>query len=296
MTHTIRRDILTAVPVAFREDGALDLDGSREILEYVAASGTTGGFVLGTTGEFASLSREERQALTVLSLEVLAGKRVVVHVGAPSLFQVCQLIEDARSAGAGAVAVLTPYYLPASETAVLEFYRGVSAVSQGLDVYAYLFEARTGVTVDPPLLARIAQLPHIIGAKLSGESLERVSAFRAAVPEDFELFTGADIDLAKAADHGAQGVVSGIASVFPRPFVELADALAARDSERVDRAQLAVNEVVEVVAGDPARMKLGLRLMGLNAGYARMALDTPGEEVELGLRAVISRHGPAAAR
>lgn len=290
MTQTIKREILTAVPVAFREDGELDLDGSREILEYVAASGTIGGFVLGTTGEFAALSREERKLLTGLSLEVLAGKRVVVHVGAPSLFQVRQLIDDARAAGARAVAVLTPYYFAASDQAVLDFYRGVSAVSDGLEVYAYLFTARTGITVDPPLLAEIAKLPNIVGAKLSGESLERVSAFRAAVPADFQLYTGADIDLAYAADHGAQGVVSGISSVFPKPFIELANALAAGDAPRVERAQLAVNDVVEVVIGDPARMKLGLRLMGINAGYARMALDEPGEDIESELRRAIASY------
>lgn len=164
------------------------------------------------------------------------------------------------------------------------------AVSDGLEVYVYLFTARTGVTVDPPLLAEIAKLPNIVGAKLSGESLDRVSAFRAAVPADFELYTGADIDLARAVDHGAQGVVSGISSVFSKPFVELANALAAGDSSRVERAQSAVNDVVELVAGDPARIKLGLRLMGINAGYARMALDEPGEDVRQELRRAIASH------
>ncbi len=284
MTDTIRRDILTAVPVSFTRDGAVDLDGSREILEFVAASGVGGAFVLGTTGEFASLSREERRELAVLSLDVLSDLTVVVHVGAPSLFEVLNLIDDARAAGAATIAVLTPYYLPASDDAVYRFYEAVSHASNGLRVFVYLFEARTGIRVSPDLLARIADLPNIVGAKLSGESLESVSAFRAAVPADFELFTGADRDLALAADHGAQGVVSGIASVFPGPFLDLVAALESGDAEGIATAQAAVNDVVDTVIGDPARMKAGLAIQGVRAGYSRMALDEPSGETLAELR------------
>lgn len=290
MTDSIRRDVLTAVPVSFTREGAVDLKGSREILEFVAASGVQGAFVLGTTGEFAALSREERRDLATLSLEVLSGLTVVVHVGAPSLYEVLHLIEDAVDAGATTIAVLTPYYLPASDEAVFRFYESVARATTGLRVFAYLFEARTGIRVSPELLARIAELPNIVGAKLSGESLESVSEYRAAVPEGFELFTGADRDLARAADHGAQGVVSGIASVFPRPFLELVAALESGDQTRIDAAQDAVNDVVDTVIGDPARMKAGLILQGVNAGFSRMALDEPSEETMAELRRAVESY------
>ena len=293
MTDSIRRDILTAVPVSFTRDGEVDYDGSREILEFVAASGVNGAFVLGTTGEFASLSREERRKLTALSLEVLSGQTVVVHVGAPSLFQVRQFIADAVEEGATTIAVLTPYYLPASDDAVLRFFEAVSEASAGLRVFVYLFEARTGIRVAPDLLARIAELPNIVGAKLSGESLESVSAYRAAVPENFELFTGADRDLAQTADHGAQGVVSGIASVFPQPFLDLVAALDGGDPAQIEAAQAAVNDVVDTVIGDPARMKAGLALQGVNAGFSRMALDEPSDEVLADLERAVRAYAGA---
>jgi 4-hydroxy-tetrahydrodipicolinate synthase len=296
MSNTIRRDILTAVPVSFTAEGEVDFGGYREILEFVRDSGVDGAFVLGTTGEFASLSREERDGLTRLSLDVLSDLPVVVHVGAPSLFEVRNLIADAVRCGATTIAVLTPYYLPASDAAVMRFYEAVAEASSGLRVFVYLFEARTGIRVSPEMLGRIAQLPNIVGAKLSGESLESVSAYRAAVPESFELFTGADRDLASAADHGAQGVVSGIASVFPRPFLDLVAALESEDRSRIEKTQSAVNDVVNTVIGDPARMKAGLRLQGVNAGFSRMALDEPDEDIVAELaRAVRTYAGAPAA-
>lgn len=272
-----RRDILAALPVAFHEDGSLDLEGSRRIVQFSAASAVDGAFVLGTTGEFPSLSIEERNAVAALSIEVLGADRTVVHVGAASLHEVLLLIDGARAAGARRIAVLTPYYLPASETAIEQFFAAVSRASDGLDVYVYLFRDRTGISVSPALLGRIATFPNVVGAKLSGEPLESVTAYRAAVPDGFELFTGADRDLARAADAGAQGVVSGISSVFPEPFVGLVAALETGDDERIASAQAAVDDVVDTVRGDPALMKAGLALRGVEAGVARMALDTPSE-------------------
>jgi 4-hydroxy-tetrahydrodipicolinate synthase len=271
-----RRDIITAVPVAFADDGALDLEGSRAILRFVGESGNEGAFVLGTTGEFPALSFEERAALTRASVEELGDRmRVIVHVGAPSLFEVRRLIEATREAGATEIAVITPYYLSASEEGLYDFFREVSAVSDGLDVYVYVFRDRTGNFVSAPLMARLAALPNIVGAKISGEPLAQVAEYRAVVPSDFVLYTGSDRDLAVAADSGAQGVVSGISSVLPRPFRALRDAAIEGDADAVTRAQADVDTAVDTIQGDMARMKAAYAVLGVPAGGVRMAIDAP---------------------
>ena len=273
-----RRDILTAVPVAFAADGSLDLEGSREILRYVAASGNEGAFVLGTTGEFAALSFEERGQLTALSLEELSPHmRVVVHVGAPSAYEVVRLIAQARDAGAKEVAILTPYYLASSDAALLEFFETTTAAADGLDVYIYVFHARTGNAVSPELLAKLSRLPHVVGAKISGEPLSLVAAYREVVPSDFILYTGADAELANAAGSGAQGVVSGISSVLPKPFRALAAAADAGDADALAAAQADVDAAVAAIAGDMGRMKAAYRVLGIAGGTTRMAIEQPDE-------------------
>lgn len=280
-----RRDILTAVPVAFQPDGALDLDGSRAILRFVADSGNEGAFVLGTTGEFPALSFDERVALTKASIEELADRmRVVVHVGAPSLFEVLRLLRAAREAGATEVAVITPYYLTASDDALYEFYRAVSDAAEGVDVYVYVFRARTGNFVSEALMARLAALPHIVGAKVSDEPLEQIAAYRAAVPTDFLIYTGADRDLVRAAEVGAQGVISGISSVLPRPFRALRAAADSGDAEAIARTQADVDLAVDAVRGDMARMKYVYELRGIPAGTVRMAIDAPDAQARAELQ------------
>lgn len=271
-----RRDILTAVPVAFSDDGSLDLTGSRAILEYIGESGNEGAFVLGTTGEFPSLSPQERAALVELSAEVLADRmRVISHVGAASAYEAQQLVDQARAAGVREIAAITPYFLPSSDEGLLDYYRTVAEAADGMDVYVYVFRDRTGNAVSDELMARLAELPGIVGAKVSGESLAQMDAYRAVVPEEFLLYTGADRDLARAADHGAQGVVSGISSVLPKPFRELAAAADAGDPQRLSTAQQAVDDVVDVIAGDMGRMKAAYRLLGVTESTTRMAIDPP---------------------
>lgn len=272
-------DIITAVPLAFDEHGTLDLAGSREILEYVAASGVQGALVLGTTGEFPALSIEERNAAAKLSVEVLRGLRVIVHVGAASLYEVAQLVRGARDAGASEIAVLTPYYLPAPPEEVYDFFRDVVSEAEGLDVYVYMFEARTGIPVDEELIMRLAGLSGVVGVKVSGESLDLISSFRERLPEGFRIYTGADGDFARAGNAGADGVISGVASAFAKPFTAMREALLAGDITRVTSLQTDIDEVVGAVDGSPARMRAVHRLAGHSVGGRRMPIPEPDAEV-----------------
>lgn len=282
--------ILTAIPVAFGEDGTVSLAANEAILRKCAQSGVDGAFVLGTTGEFPSLSEEERRALTRLSLDVLSNKRVVVHVGASSLYEVERLIAQARAEGAREVAAITPYFLPSTDDALRQFYGRISEVSDGLGVFVYIFKDRTGVTVSPQLMAELAKLPNIIGVKISGESLETVGEYRKLLPSDFLVLTGSDREIGRLDQVGANGVISGIASVYPEPFVAMAEAVAAGVTDRA-RLQQDVNDTVDGLLGDIERLKTGLRLQGIPAGHARMAVGMPDAPTMALLESLNARFG-----
>lgn len=282
-------DIITALPIAFDKDGALNLDGTREIFSKAAASGVQGGLVLGTTGEFVSLGFEERGQVVQVAVEELAGMRCIIHVGASSLFEVRRLIEQARAAGVTEIAVLTPYYLPVTDAEMVRFYTAVSEASDGLDVYVYVFRARTGNFVTADVMATISRLPNIVGAKVSDEPLSRLAEYRAVVPDDFIIYTGSDRDIARVAEYGAQGVISGIASTLPKPFTKIAALIGAGETDLTE-AQKAVDDAVDTVQGDMARMKAALRMEGVHAGWPRMALEEPDAEALAELARVVKRY------
>ena len=214
-----RRDILTAIPTAFDADGSLDLEGSRAIFRYAARSGNEGAFVLGTTGEFPAIDdREFRDVVEAAIAELDDVTRVVVHVGAPSAFEAVRRVRIARELGAREFAAITPYYFVSSDEALYAYYAALSeAVGDG-ELYVYNYPKRTGNDVSPELLARIARLPNVVGVKASELTLDQIAAYRAAAPDGFVVYTGADRDLVAAGERGADGVVSGVSSVLPKPF------------------------------------------------------------------------------
>ncbi|KNY05711.1 dihydrodipicolinate synthase family protein [Microbacterium sp. GCS4] len=286
-----RYDILTAIPTAFHRDGSLDLEGSRSIFRFVGESGNEGAFVLGTTGEFPAVDVEEFTALVRTALEELADRmRVIVHVGRPSTFEALRLVEIAKGLGATEFAALTPYYLKSSDDAIFEYFEKVSdAVGDGR-LYVYIYPARSGNPVSVDLLVRLAQLPNVVGAKVSELSLDDIAAYREAVPADFELYTGADRDLIAAVDAGAQGVVSGVSSVTPKPFRALADAGRAGDPAAIAAAQAAVDDVVSLIGGDMARMKEAYRVLEVADAHCRMAIAEPTDAERSAVAQVVAAH------
>lgn len=286
-----RYDILTAIPTAFRSDGSLDVDGSRAIFRFVGQSGNEGAFVLGTTGEFPAVDAAEFSSLVEAAAEELADRmRVIVHVGRPSAFEAVRLTRIARDLGVTEFAALTPYYLRSSDDAIFDYFQAVSdAVGDGR-LYVYIYPARSGNPVTPELLVRLAQLPNIVGAKISELSLEDIAAYRAVVPDDFDLYTGADRDLIAAVDAGAQGVVSGVSSVTPKPFRALAYAGRSGDAAAIAAAQADVDEVVSLIGGDMARMKEGYRVLGVTDTHCRMAIAEPTDAQRADVRRVVEKH------
>jgi 4-hydroxy-tetrahydrodipicolinate synthase len=286
-----RYDILTAVPTAFRRDGSLDLEGSRAIFRFVGESGNEGAFILGTTGEFPAVDVAEFTELVGAAIDELADRmRVIVHVGQPSTFEAVRLVEIAKGLGATEFAALTPYYLKSTEDSIFDYFQAVSdAVGDGR-LYVYIYPARSGNTVSPELLVRLSALPNIVGAKVSELSLDEIAAYRAAVPADFDLYTGADRDLIAAVDAGAQGVVSGVSSVTPKPFRALADAGRSGDADAIAAAQTAVDDVVSLIGGDMARMKEAYRVLDVVDAHCRMAIAEPTDAERAAVAQVVAAH------
>ncbi|WP_324650066.1 dihydrodipicolinate synthase family protein [Georgenia sp. H159] len=272
-TPASRPELVTAVPTPFTADGALDLAGTRVLFERLAEEPIDGAFVAGTTGEFTTLDDGERMAVIEAGIAAFGPERAYVHVGAAYPRQAVQLTTDAVAAGARKVAAITPYYFPAPVEATVDYFRQVVEAAGDAEVYAYLFTART-TTEFPwdklPLLADVG----VTGVKISGETDESVARYLSYAPQDFVVLSGNDIAFADFIDDGGAGIISGVSSVFPQPFVRLRDAIAAGDGETVQSAREDIVRAVQLVrAGSIAHLKAGLELRGLPAGPVRASVE-----------------------
>jgi 4-hydroxy-tetrahydrodipicolinate synthase len=276
--------LVSAVPVPFTADGALDDAGLQPLYRSLDAAGVDGVFTAGTTGEFTALDDAERDTVLTEALAVFGPERVYHHVGAASARHAERLTARAVALGARNLAAITPYYLPAGPRTLVDYYRRLHAVARDARLFIYLYAARTTTTVTPAQLAELAEIPSVAGAKISGEPTARVLEYVRAAPAGFAVYSGNDIEFGDFVQAGGTGGVSGVSSVFPRPFVTLADALRRGDEQAAAAAQDRVKRAVEAVAGaDVALIKAGLALRGLPAGPPRVALDPPSSALRAAL-------------
>jgi 4-hydroxy-tetrahydrodipicolinate synthase len=266
--------VVAAVPTPFTSAGELDLATAEKLFRRVAASGVDGLFVAGTTGEFTALNAAERIALIEAALAAAGPDRVIAHTGAAVVTEAVALTGAALAAGAKEVAAITPFGLPSGDERVREYYQAVAAAAAGATVYAYVFPGATGTEVTAGQLADLAAIPGLAGAKVSGCGPNVITSYVAAVPGSFTVFSGNDTEFAAVTAAGAAGVVSGLASAIPEPFVAIARALGSADAAAQARAQALIDRVARAIGPDIPALKLALNLRGLPVGPTRL---TPAE-------------------
>jgi 4-hydroxy-tetrahydrodipicolinate synthase len=264
--------VLAAVPTLFGSDGSVDLSANRALYGHVSGL-LDGMLVAGTTGEFPSLSDDERLSLIAAALEVAGPSQVIAHVGAPSAYQAARLARAAESLGATRLAAITPYYLSASEQELLSYYQTVRDSVPAATLYAYIFPERTGVHVPAQLFATVAGQTGLAGAKLSGSASGLVSSYLACAP-GLEFYCGNDSAPGESIAAGATGVISGRSSAYPEVY-------AAGDQERID-------EIVALGASI-GRIKYALSLRGFGQAVARMPAGQPDDATKAAIAAVVAR-------
>jgi 4-hydroxy-tetrahydrodipicolinate synthase/2-dehydro-3-deoxy-phosphogluconate/2-dehydro-3-deoxy-6-phosphogalactonate aldolase len=264
---------------AFKEDGSLDLERTRWLIDYVIEGGVHGVFPCGTMGEGPLLSSDEKLEVIASAVEAAAGRvPVLAGVGCPSTRETAELARGAERAGADAVIVVTPYYYPLSDEGLLAHYRAVSG-AVGVPVLVYHIPSRTGNYMPVGLIPQLAGIPDVVGLKDSSGDVTFLQSAMALAPE-WRFFVGSDAMLQVGFFLGVHGAVSGVANAFPGLVVDLYDAAQAGDWERVRTRQATVMAVRDVIRAGTylSGIKGALRALGRDVGAPRLPLVGASEE------------------
>ncbi|MGB9867638.1 MAG: dihydrodipicolinate synthase family protein [Bacillota bacterium] len=214
------KGIIPAMVTAFNADGSVDWHGNRALLEFVVKSGVHGVLVLGSIGEFAHMSVEERKRYAEFAVETVAG-RVPVLVGTASsgTREPVELSRHAISAGADGVVVVTPYYWTLSEENVYWHYAAVAREVDG-PVVLYNFPALTGNPLSASLVTRLAKdFPNIVGIKDTIDSIGHVRQLileAKSVNPEFSVLVGYDDHLLNNLAMGGDGALCGTPNFAPQ--------------------------------------------------------------------------------
>jgi 4-hydroxy-tetrahydrodipicolinate synthase len=269
-----------ATPMEANED--LDLPRLRSFLDRLMAQGIHGVFILGSNGEFFSLSEyEKQQVIAVTVAQVRKRIPIFAGTGAESTGEVVRLTRMAEREGVDGVSVITPYYVSPTQEEIYDHYRRI-AESTSLPILLYNNPGMTGgVKIDPVTMGRLASMPNIMGIKDSSGDLQNTIEYLRIGPERFAVFQGRDSLILPSLMFGASGAVPASANVAAGLCVELYELFRRGDIEAAKAAQLKLNPIrLSLVKGtSPAGVKAALKLIGFPIGPSRSPVGAiePGD-------------------
>jgi len=249
----------------FKEDYGLDIEAMRSHVDFLVEGGVHGILVAGSTGEFTTLTGEERRRLAEAVVDQ-AGGRVPVYVGTggTSTDEVIRLTRHAKDVGAAAAVVVTPYYFTLRPEVLYEHYRAV-AEETGFPVVVYNFPAATGINLDPGVIARLSQTANIVGLKDSTENLAHMQAVIQLTQGRFPVIAGSDGLLLPLLMAGGRGSTTGSGNFLPQLPVGIYESFRKGDYEKaraLHQRLMSVRRALALGRTPVASLKEALRLMG----------------------------------
>src|SRR5579864_6116786 len=293
----------TALVTPFRQDGSVDEAALRNLVSWQVESGVDFLVPCGTTGETPTLSHDEWLRVVDITVEVAAG-RIPIVAGATSN-STHDAVEKAKKIAArpGVDAILTasPYYNKPTQEGQYRHFKAI-AEAAGKPIVLYNVPGRTGANIEPATLARLAEVPNIVGVKEASGSITQIAEVCNAVPEHFLVFSGDDAITLPVIALGGVGIVSVASNEIPREMSEMTRAALNNDwstARSIQRKYLALMQA-NFIESNPLPVKAVLAMMGKIEEVYRLPLlpmrkDTRGKLQRVAVEAGLVAKAAAAA-
>jgi 4-hydroxy-tetrahydrodipicolinate synthase len=219
------------MPTPFTPDGDIDGGRVRQLVEFLLEGGVDGLFPLGTTGEFALLSRSERKKVVSLTVDAANGRvPVLCGVSDPATENVRCFIRDAEDAGSDGVVVTPPYYFRLKgEQECYSYFSGISRMTD-LPLFVYNIPEWTGTLIPAEALSRLAEEGLIAGMKYTEYNLLALLKYIDSLKGRIALFTGSDAMAYTNLEFGGDGAIIAVSNVAPRRAASIYDLLESGDA------------------------------------------------------------------
>ncbi len=273
--------ILTAIVTPFDAQLRVDEESFAALMGHLAAHGSDGYVVAGSTGEASTLTDEEQLGLFELAVrERPPGMTVVAGTGANDTRHAVFLTERATELGVDAHLSVTPYYNKPNERGIVAHYEAIAAATDK-PILLYNIPGRCVTNIGPELLARLAQIENIVGVKQANED-------ELQLIDGLELYAGDDTLFARTLDLGGTGGITVASHI-------VGDEMRCMVAEPERRAEIdsALRDVYETLflTSSPTCTKAALNMLGHDVGGLRLPLVEASEDEEAAVRAMLERHG-----
>jgi 2-dehydro-3-deoxy-D-pentonate aldolase len=251
--------------------GSLDEEAVGRIIEHVVGGGADGVFIVGTTGECASVSAALRRRYVQIAAARLRGRvPLYVGIGENCFDRSTEAAAESFSSGADGVVAQLPSYFPLTPDQMYSYYAELADRVEG-PLFLYNIPSTTHMSIPVDVVARLAGHPRIAGFKDSENNAERHDELyrRLTGLDGFSLFVGVGVLMGRGLLAGADGIVPSSGNLDPRSCRDLCDAASRGDAAEVERLQLQINRVSQVfqrgrtLGQSLAAIKVSMSALGL---------------------------------
>ena len=272
------RGIHTILTTPFREDLSLDREGMARNVSFAADSPAHVLVVLGTQGEFAAVTDEERLEVMRIAVEANQGRKpIMLGVSHSGTVAAVELTRYAKELGADAVMATPPYFNNVNDASILDHFRRIAEV--GVPVFLYNAPPRVGYSLRPALIAELADLAGVAGIKQATQNTRELDETVALAADKMALIGGAEAMIWPCLALGMIGNTATTASFWPESVVEIYDAAVRGDAHEAQTLYLRLAEyrMLCKAAGHAAVVKAGMDMVGLAGGPVRPPLPVMTE-------------------
>ncbi len=269
---------LVAIVTPFK-NGKIDGEKFKDLIEFHIANGTNGIVPCGTTGESATLDRDEHNQIIDLAVQASNGRiPIIAGTGSNSTQEALAFTKHAKEAGAKAALLITPYYNKPTQEGLFQHFKKIAS-EVDIPIILYNVPGRTSVNMLPETTARLSKIKNIVGIKEATGDLLQVSETIKLCGDSFTVISGDDANTLPIMAIGGKGVISVTANILPDKIAALCKACLEKDFDEARKLpyQLLDQNNMMFIETSPVPVKTALSLMGKIADEIRLPLTPLGE-------------------
>ena len=286
--------LLTAMITPFDIEENVDYAKAEQLAIHLVETGTDTIVVCGTTGESPTLSWDEEYKLFSVLKNAIAGKaKIMAGTGSNSTSEAIEATRKAANLGLDGTLQVTPYYNKPPQEGLYKHFRAIAEAAPELPILLYNVPSRTGCKLEPETVAKLAEIPSIIGIKEATGDLDQASQIRALTPADFAIYSGDDSLTLPLMAVGAKGMVSVASHLVGKQLQAMMQSFAAGKVQEALQIHIQLFPLFKALflTSNPIPLKSALRLLGLDTGVVRSPLVAGNAELEAKLKAVLKEVG-----
>ena len=279
MNHKMIKGSIVALITPFHEDGSVNFEKLKELVEFQIANHTDGILVLGTTGESSTMSHEEDDSVVEFVIKQVDHRvPVIVGAGSNNTAVMKKKSLDYEKMGADQLLLISPYYNKTNEQGMIEHFKTV-ADAVNIPIILYNIPGRTGCSISESAIKVLSQHPNIKGIKEASGNLSYAMNMSRYLNDDFVMYSGNDDIITPMLSIGASGVISVLSNILPQETHDLVQAYLEGDPARSLALQQKYLDVIHALFMEvnPIPVKEALNLMGKNVGGYRLPLTKMSE-------------------